>query len=241
MIQHGAGADEASGAVKLSAVVETASGKVRGEVFRGVSIFRGIPYGAPTSGASRFLPPKSRQSWAGVRESVKYGETAPQARGRLAEGGTPTNRPEIGEDCLVVNVWTPETGAGDRPVLVWLHGGGFEAGSGSSMLYDGTNLARRGDVVCVSINHRLGIAGHCHLADILGKEFEGAANAGYLDIVAALKWVAGEYRPVRRRCWERDDLRPVGRRTESQPADGLAAWRRGCSIAASCKAARICA
>ena len=189
MIEHGQTADEARRDVTESAIVEIATGKVRGEVFRGISIFRGIPYGAPTSGANRFLPPKPPQAWTGVRTSVKYGETAPQAPGRLAEGGTPDNRPEIGEDCLVLNIWTPAVGAGNRPVLVWLHGGGFEAGSGSSMLYDGTNLARRGDVVCVSINHRLGITGHCHLGDILGKEFEASSNVGYLDIVAALKWV----------------------------------------------------
>ena len=189
MIDHGQKADEARDDVTASAIVETANGKVQGEVFRGISIFRGIPYGAPTSGVNRFLPPKPPQSWSGVRTSVLYGETAPQAPGRLAEGGTPNNRPRIGEDCLVLNIWTPRTGAGKRPVLVWLHGGGFEAGSGSSMLYDGTALARRGDVVCVSINHRLGITGHCHLGDILGDDFTGAANAGYLDIVAALQWV----------------------------------------------------
>ncbi len=170
-------------------VVETADGKVRGEVFRGISIFRGIPYGAPTSDANRFLPPQPPQSWSGVRNCVLYGETAPQAPGWLAEGGTPDNRPQMGEDCLVLNIWTPQTGTGNRPVMVWLHGGGFEAGSGSSMLYNGTNLAQRGDVVAVSINHRLGLLGHCHLADVGGADFNGAANAGYLDIVAALKWV----------------------------------------------------
>jgi para-nitrobenzyl esterase len=189
MIEHGQQAEDARGAVTASAIVETANGNVQGEVFRGISIFRGVPYGAPTGGANRFLPPKPPQSWAGVRPCVLYGETAPQAPGRLAEGGTPNNRPQIGEDCLVLNIWTPSVGAGKRPVLVWLHGGGFEAGSGSSMLYDGAALARRGDVVCVSINHRLGVTGHCHLADLLGDDFTGAANAGYLDIVAALQWV----------------------------------------------------
>jgi para-nitrobenzyl esterase len=175
--------------IQQSAVVETASGKVRGEIFRGVSIFRGVPYGAPTSGKNRFRPPQPPASWTGVREALLYGETAPQGRGPLAEGGYAGNRPEIGEDCLVLNVWTPAADAAKRPVLIWLHGGGFEAGSGSSILYDGVNLARRGDVVCVSINHRLNVFGHLALEDALGDEFAGSANAGYLDIVAALEWV----------------------------------------------------
>ncbi|MGH6971225.1 MAG: carboxylesterase/lipase family protein, partial [Caulobacteraceae bacterium] len=108
---------------------------------------------------------------------------------RLAEGGYPGNKPEQGEDCLALNVWTPATDGGRRPVMVWLHGGGFEAGSGSPVLYDGVNLCRRGDVVCVSINHRLNVFGHLLLEDALGAEFAGSANAGFLDIVAALAWV----------------------------------------------------
>jgi para-nitrobenzyl esterase len=172
-----------------SAVVETAYGKVRGYVFGGISIFRGLPYGAPTDGARRFLPPVPPPAWTGIRSALHYGETAPQAPGRLAEGGTADDRPGMGEDCLCLNVWTPSADQSRRPVMVWLHGGGFEAGSGSSMLYDGTNLARRGDIVAVSINHRLGIFGHCHLADLCGSDFAGSGNAGFLDVVAALRWV----------------------------------------------------
>jgi para-nitrobenzyl esterase len=176
-------------AVEPSTVVETASGRVRGERFRGIEIFRGIPYGASTAGANRFLPPRAPLPWAGIRGCVDYGETAPQVPGRLAEGGWEGHRPEMGEDCLCLNVWTPAADANKRPVLVWLHGGGFEAGSGSVLLYDGTNLARRGDVVVLTVNHRLGIFGHCHLADLAGDAFAGSANAGYLDVVAALRWV----------------------------------------------------
>jgi len=172
-----------------SAVVTTVDGDVQGCVVDGVSIFRGIPYGASTSGANRFRAPQSPEPWSGVRECRRYGESAPQAKGWLAEGGFEGNRPQIGEDCLVVNVWTPRPDGGRRPVLVWLHGGGFEAGTGSMMLYDGTNVVRRGDVVVVTLNHRLGVMGHLHLADLAGDDFAGSANAGFLDIVAALRWV----------------------------------------------------
>ncbi len=172
-----------------STTVSTADGLVRGEVYRGISIFRGIPYGASTAGVNRFRPPQPPEPWTGVRECIDYGETAPQMPGRLALGGWEGRRPQMGEDCLRLNVWTPEPAAGKRPVFVWLHGGGFEAGSGSSMLYDGTNLARRGDVVVVTVNHRLGIFGHTYLGHVLGNEFEGSANAGFLDLLAALRWV----------------------------------------------------
>jgi para-nitrobenzyl esterase len=172
-----------------SPIVGTADGKVRGYVFRGINVYKGIPYGAPTGEANRFLPPRPPEPWTGVRGCVDYGETAPQAPGGLSIGGPPTKRTEIGEDCLVLNVWTPAPDGARRPVLVWLHGGGFEAGSGSNMLYDGTNLARRGDVVAVTINHRLNVFGHCHLEGAMGDEFAGAANTGFLDIVAALEWV----------------------------------------------------
>ncbi|MDP3870453.1 carboxylesterase/lipase family protein [Phenylobacterium sp.] len=175
--------------VRAGPVVETASGKVRGERFRGVSIFRGVPYGAPTGGANRFRPPQPVEAWSGVREAILYGQTAPQTRSTLSDGGYPGNKPEMGEDCLVLNVWTPGADEARRPVMVWLHGGGFEAGSGSSILYDGVNLASKGDVVCVSLNHRMNVFGHLLLQDALGDDFAGSANAGYLDIIAGLKWV----------------------------------------------------
>jgi para-nitrobenzyl esterase len=172
-----------------SAVVETTAGRVQGCVAAGISIYRGIRYGAPTGGPNRFRPPQPPEPWSGVRSARHYGDTAPQTRSFLSVGGWPGNRPAIGEDCLVLNVWTPAADDARRPVLVWLHGGGFEAGTGSSSLYDAVNVCRRGDVVVVTINHRLGVAGHLHLGDILGDDFAGSANAGFLDVVAALRWV----------------------------------------------------
>jgi para-nitrobenzyl esterase len=175
--------------VTRSEIVETTHGRVQGLVTSGIRVFRGIRYGASTAGANRFRPPQPPEPWSGVLETVDYGQTAPQTFSRLALGGTKGNRPEIGEDCLVLNVWTPACDAQKRPVLLWLHGGGFEAGTGSVILYDGTNVSRRGDVVVVTINHRLNLFGHTYLADLLGDEFVDSANAGFLDVVAALEWV----------------------------------------------------
>ena len=172
-----------------SEVVDTEHGLVAGTTDDGIRVFKGIRYGASTAGRNRFRPPQPPEAWTGVFEATTYGDTAPQAFSRLALGGTKGNRPPIGEDCLRLNVWTPGCDAACRPVMVWLHGGGFEAGTGSMRLYDGANVARRGDVVVVTINHRLNVFGHLHLADLLGDEFTGSANAGFLDIVAALRWV----------------------------------------------------
>ena len=173
-----------------SEIVETAHGKAQGVVTaNGVRIFRGLRYGASTEGANRFLPPQPVEPWPDVFEAAAYGDTAPQAFSRLALGGTKGNRPPMGEDCLRLNVWTPACDTARRPVMVWLHGGGFEAGTGSALLYDGTNVARRGDVVVVTVNHRLNVFGHCHLTDLAGEAFAGSGNAGFLDIVAALEWV----------------------------------------------------
>jgi para-nitrobenzyl esterase len=170
-------------------VVDTLHGRVRGTERDGIRVFRGLRYGAPTGGTNRFRAPQAVEPWAGVFEADAYGDTAPQVFTRLALGGTKGNRPPIGEDCLRLNVWTPGCDDARRPVMVWLHGGGFEAGTGSMALYDGTNIARRGDVVVVTINHRLNVFGHCHLAGLAGEDFAGSANAGFLDVVAALEWV----------------------------------------------------
>ncbi len=164
-------------------VVKTAQGKVRGSRQGSVSVFKGMRYGADTSGPNRFRPPQPPPTWSGVQDALAYGPQSPQMRGPLADKGP------MSEDCLRVNVWTPRTDLARRPVMVWFHGGGFEAGSASQKVYDGSRLAARGDVVVVSLNHRLNVFGHCFLGDRLGEAYAAAGNVGYLDLIAALRWV----------------------------------------------------
>ena len=165
-------------------IVETAQGRVRGIVAEnGVHAFKGMRYAASSAGALRFMPPTAPPKWAGVQDAFEYGDQSPQARGSLAAAQA------MSDDCLRINVWTPGIDNAKRPVLLWFHGGGFEAGSGSSRLYDGTRLARRGDVVVATINHRLNVFGHCYLGGVLGDEFAQSGNVGYLDLIASMRWV----------------------------------------------------
>lgn len=164
-------------------VVETAQGRARGRAVDGIQVFKGLRYGATTAGENRFLPPRPPERWAGVRDAFDYGDQAPQVRSALADPGP------MSEDCLRINVWTPGLDGAKRPVMLWFHGGGFEAGSGSHALYDGGRLARRGDVVVATINHRLNVFGHCHLDGAYGERFARSGNVGYLDLVAAMTWV----------------------------------------------------
>jgi para-nitrobenzyl esterase len=184
-------------------IVDTANGKVRGRSIAGIHSFLGVRYGASTGGRNRFMPPQKPQPWTGIQDALWYGNSAPQSnpaqRGGLAGSdigkllaATDGPPPPESEDCLFLNVWTP--GINDstkRPVMFWLHGGGFTTGSDSSALFIGANLARRGDVVVVGINHRLGALGFTHLGDLGGEAFVHSGNAGMLDAVAALEWVRG--------------------------------------------------
>jgi para-nitrobenzyl esterase len=176
------------------AIVETVCGKVRGSSRNGIFTFKGIPYAAATAGAARFLPPQKPAPWTSVRSSLAYGPVCPQPA-RTGWGNDEEawlfnwDDGQAGEDCLRVNIWSPGLDHRKRPVMVWLHGGGYTAGSGQELpSYDGESLARRGDVVVVSINHRLNVLGYINLADY-GPQYTDSANVGMLDIVAALEWV----------------------------------------------------
>jgi para-nitrobenzyl esterase len=168
---------------------------VRGTDVAGIKIFKGIPYGASTAGKNRFRPPVAPAKWTGVRDTIAYGPSAPQREPGAGRNGSPlavaaAGLPAESEDCLVLNVWTPALGDGrKRPVMFWCHGGGFATGSGSSPVTEGANLARRGDVVVVTINHRLNVLGFAALEEAGGSEFAGSGDAGMLDIVFALEWV----------------------------------------------------
>lgn len=181
---------------KIFVETDTTYGKVQGIQTTGIKQFKGIPYGASTSGRNRFMPPKKPAAWKGVRECLAHGEISPQALTDLRSdygimihwdyqpGG-------MGEDCLNLNIWTPGLKDGaKRPVLVSFHGGGFTTGSGNAIGYDGAQLARFGDVVVVTVNHRLAALGYTQLADLgAPAEFAYAGCAGIMDLTASLEWV----------------------------------------------------
>jgi para-nitrobenzyl esterase len=178
------------------AVADTTYGKVRGYILRDVHYFLGIPYGADTSGPNRFMPPQKPKPWTEVFPAIYYGPVSPQNmenRYRSPYGAFRDhwNYSDANEDCLRINVFTPALKDGKkRPVMFWIHGGGFSAGNGIEHDgYNGENLARFGDVVFCSINHRLGPVGFCNLAGVGGEKFAQSGNVGMLDIVAALEWV----------------------------------------------------
>jgi para-nitrobenzyl esterase len=175
------------------AVANTEYGKVRGFVLRGINQFLGIPYGADTSGKNRFMPPVKPEPWTDIKPTVWWGNTAPQIMEKRYSNAYASfvdhwNYDDVSEDCLKLNVWTPKVDSGKRPVVVWLHGGGFTNGNAIEQDgYHGENLSRLGDIVFCSINHRLGPFGYSHLKAAGGHPHSG--NVGNLDMVAALEWV----------------------------------------------------
>jgi para-nitrobenzyl esterase len=183
--------------VTSNPVVETVHGSVRGSVEDGVAAFKGVPYGAVPADR-RFLPPRRPDPWRGVREATAYGPSSlqlepPPPRGPrsirpLLDAGVPALAQQ--EECLVLNVWTRGPGSTpDRPVMVWFHGGAWLSGSASHPATDGASLCRRGDVVVVGVNHRLGLLGYLYLGDLLGDEYQESGTAGVRDLMAALEWV----------------------------------------------------
>ncbi len=177
------------------AVANTQYGKVRGYILRGIHTFLGIPYGADTSGENRFMPPQKPKPWTEIKPAVWWGNSAPQIMEKryaneYASFVDHWNYDDVSEDCLRVNVWTPALDSKKRPVIVWLHGGGFVNGNGIEQDgYHGENLSRFGDVVFCSLNHRLGALGFTNLAKVGGDKLAASGNVGMLDIVAALEWV----------------------------------------------------
>jgi para-nitrobenzyl esterase len=168
------------------AIATTRQGRVEGETYRGTVVFRGIRYARPPEGGLRFRAPEPPDHWRGVLPARKFGAAAPQVSPVLPAlerliGGSASGR---SEDCLSLNVWTPALDGKRRPVMVWIHGGAFVMGSGSAGIYSGRRLARRGDLVVVTLNYRLGALGFLDLRDL-----GGVANLGIRDQIAALEWV----------------------------------------------------
>lgn len=171
-------------------IVDTRSGKLEGTEGDGILSFKGIPYAAAPLGPLRFRPPQPAEAWQGVRPATAFGPAASQNASLVERllGGT---MPVTSEDSLTLNVWTPALDDAARPVLVWIHGGGFTTGSGATPWYDGSRTARGGDVVVVTINYRLGALGFLYLAEVDGatEAHASSGNTGILDQVAALEWV----------------------------------------------------
>ncbi|MHA1987474.1 MAG: carboxylesterase/lipase family protein [Promethearchaeota archaeon] len=167
-------------------VIETKYGKIQGYIDKGIKTFKGIPYTSPPVGDLRFKSPVPPKTWSGVRDTTDFSPICPQPSYDLDKSGKTTKKKQIHEqdeaNCLTLNIWTPELDNEKRPVMFWIHGGGFEGGSSAEESYSGLALSLRGNVVIVTINYRLGPLGYFYIP---GK----TANVGQLDQIAALQWV----------------------------------------------------
>src|SRR4051812_39647306 len=177
-------------ATTTTTTVTTGYGSLQGEIDRGVVVFRGVPYARPPLGPLRFAPPQPHESWTGLRDATAFGPHAMQAASAVTAGLNIVAAPS--EDCLTLNIWTPASDDARRPVVVWLHGGAFVTGSGSMPMYHGASLARRGDIVAVTINYRLGLFGYLRGIDVCGDALPSTGNMGLQDQRAALAWVRAE-------------------------------------------------
>lgn len=195
-------AEAGPGVPTPTGVVKTRSGPVQGLVEAGVASFKGIPYGAPPIGALRFMPPQPPVPWTEPYDASDFGAPAMQLAGGTSVVArndfsfqmhrvfnTPSELKVMNEDCLYLNVWTPGTDRRKRPVMVWIHGGGFAYGSGSQPIYQCDGLARHFDVVSVSLNHRLNVFGYLNLAEAMGPDYASSGTVGMQDLVAALRWI----------------------------------------------------
>ena len=176
-----------------NSIVETRYGKVRGTDLNSVFVWKGIPYAQPPIDNLRFHPPQQPEAWTDIRDATAFGPTAPQQLMQMnvnlfvtEEAGTPE---PTSEDCLYLNIWSPQADDRKRPVMVWIHGGAFVVGSGSQPDYDGATFAEQGDLVVVTLNYRLGVLGFLYLEELAGEEYATSGNNGLLDQIAALQWV----------------------------------------------------
>ena len=172
----------------MSEIVDTTAGRVEGTCKNGLYKFAGIPYAAPPVGRLRWLPPEPVAPWSGVRPAQRFAAIAPQNPMEIPVLNPPQAEPQD-EDCLYLNIWTPGLDDARRPVMVWIHGGGFTTGSGSSLAYNGRTLSARGNTVIVTINYRLGTLGFLNLSEVTGGKIPATGNEGLLDQAFALNWV----------------------------------------------------
>ncbi len=175
----------------MDTIVKTDVGKIEGYEKRSLYVFKGIPFAAPPIGKRRWLPPSAVEPWSSVRPAKSSAAIAPQNIAPsifVAADQTPEREPQS-EDCLYLNVWTPGLDDARRPVLFWIHGGGFTGGSGSSAMYKGSRLSARGNVVVVTTNYRLGALGFLNLNEVTRGRIPATGNEGLLDQAAALEWV----------------------------------------------------